>query len=118
MGPLPETDLARVRRYCQGRVPERVRDQVDIDYTTRGHSVTIVQRRPPGGTATTSAATGSAWTTQRIAQLRYDESSPGWTLYWSDRNERWHAYDMVQPNQPVQVLLDEIEADPTSIFWG
>lgn len=39
-------------------------------------------------------------------------------LYWRDRNLRWHQYDRIGPSPYVDPLLAEIEADPTSIFWG
>ena len=41
-----------------------------------------------------------------------------WTLYWADRNSRWHRYDDLDTDRPAQALIDEIEADPTCIFWG
>jgi hypothetical protein len=41
-----------------------------------------------------------------------------WSLYWRDRNERFHVYDGLAASENVQVLLDEIEQDPTAIFWG
>lgn len=42
----------------------------------------------------------------------------GVELYWRDRNLKFHLYDSVAPTPTIQVLLDEITADPTSIFWG
>lgn len=47
------------------------------------------------------------------AQLRYDPASHDWTLYWADRNSRWHRYDDIDPD-----LLNEINDDPTCVFWG
>jgi hypothetical protein len=35
----PETDLAKIRKYCQTRVPARLRDQVWIEASVRGGSV-------------------------------------------------------------------------------
>ncbi len=52
-----------------------------------------------------------------MAQLRYSATTHHWSLYWPDRNGRWHRYD--DPHRgPVDQLLNEIEADPTCIFWG
>ncbi len=42
----PETDLAKIRKYCQAQVPARLRDQVRIEATVRGSSVTIFDCRP------------------------------------------------------------------------
>lgn len=46
------------------------------------------------------------------------EVTPEWTLYWPDRNSRFHRYDLAQPTTDVVALLDEVDRDPTSIFWG
>lgn len=53
-----------------------------------------------------------------VARLRYTKSRRVWTLYWPDRNSRFHQYDHVQPTPDIVVLLDEVDRDPTSIFWG
>jgi hypothetical protein len=41
-----------------------------------------------------------------------------WTLYWRDRNLRFHLYDLLAPSNRVDGLLNEIDRDPTCIFWG
>jgi hypothetical protein len=47
--PAPQdTDLAKIRKYCQAQVPSRLRDQVRIEATVCGNSVTIFDCRPPG----------------------------------------------------------------------
>ncbi len=51
-----------------------------------------------------------------MAQLRYKPATTAWTLYWADRNSRWHLCDDLGPDQPVQALIDEINNDPTGIF--
>lgn len=40
MPALPETDLAKIQKYCRAQVPVRLRDQVRIEATVRGGSVT------------------------------------------------------------------------------
>jgi hypothetical protein len=40
------------------------------------------------------------------------------SLFWRDRNQQWHRYTRLGSSARVNVLLDEIEADPTAIFWG
>lgn len=109
---MPESDSARVRQWARGRVPEEMLDQVRVEAEVHGPTITIVERRPPSG-----SGLGPEWTRQRIAQLRYDPESSLWTLCHSDRNQRWHVYDL--PLSPdVQALIDEIDRDPTGIFWG
>jgi hypothetical protein len=41
-----------------------------------------------------------------------------WTLYWRDRNLRFHRYDQLPPAPGTGDLLTEIDRDPTAIFWG
>ncbi len=110
---LPETDLARIRRYCDAQTPDDMRDQIRIEFRTRGHTVTIVECRPPW-----SGAEDAGWTELEAARMKYDESTRGWTLYWFDSNSKAHLYDRVKSNVPLMKLLDEIESDPTNIFWG
>lgn len=58
------------------------------------------------------------WTRFPIARLRYTKSTGLWTLYWRDRNLRFHVYDRVAPTASITEPLNEIERDPTAIFWG
>jgi Protein of unknown function (DUF3024) len=110
---LPDLDLARIRRYCEARVPARLRDQIRIELEERGLSVTIVECRAPW-----TPAIGPDWTRFPIVRLRYVPAHGVWMLYWRDSNLRWHRYDRVGPSPNVDPLLAEIEADPTMIFWG
>ena len=61
---------------------------------------------------------GPEWSSQRVAQLRYDAKAAVWTLYCSDRNGRWWRYEPLPPKRDVAALLAEIHRDPTGIFWG
>ncbi|MBT8226113.1 MAG: DUF3024 domain-containing protein [Dactylosporangium sp.] len=53
-----------------------------------------------------------------IARLTYTKTRRTWQLYYRDRNLRFHRYDQVPPTATIADLLDEIERDPTGIFWG
>lgn len=110
---LPDLDVARVGRWCDERVPDHVRDQVRVECDVGPGHVTIVERRPPRD----EKASGE-WTRFPIARLRYTKADNSWTLYWRDRNLRFHIYDRCPPSRRVDDLLDEIERDPTAIFWG
>ena len=52
-----------------------------------------------------------------IVRLRYTQATKMWTLYWRDRNLRFHIYDLLAPSRRVEDLLTEIDRDPTCIFW-
>jgi hypothetical protein len=111
MGMIPQIDLRRINNYCEERTPVEHADTIRIESTVRGKTVTIVERRPPWN------GVGEQWTSQGVARMRYDPDSSAWARYWSDSNGRFHLYDMIEPG-PVSSLLDEIERDPTCIFWG
>jgi hypothetical protein len=40
---IPELQLRQIVRYCEQRVPEYARDQVQVSATVRGQRVTIVK---------------------------------------------------------------------------
>jgi hypothetical protein len=109
----PPIDVAAIQAYCEQRVPPRALDQVRVEAIVEGNAVTIAERRPPW-----RADAGADWTTQPIARLRYVHKHQHWSLFWRDRDERWRRYDGVAPAADVTALLDEVERDPTALFWG
>jgi len=110
---LPELDVARAQRWCAGRVPEHARHQVRVECQVAPRHLTIVERRAPW-----RADLGPEWTSFPVARLRYTAASKSWTLYWRDRNLQFHIYDLLEPSNRVDDLLNEIDRDPTCIFWG
>ena len=110
---LPETDVARVHRWCRDRVPEHVRDEVRVEVDVAERHLTIVECRAPW-----RADMGAEWTRFPIARLRYTKATGVWSLYWRDRNLGFHAYDLVSPTASIEELLSEVDRDPTAIFWG
>lgn len=110
---LPELDVVRVRRWCAARVPEHARHQVRIECQVAPRHLTIVERREPW-----REDLGPEWTTFPIARLRYTVADKTWTLYWRDRNLHFHCYDRRAPTNRVDDLLDELDQDPSCIFWG
>lgn len=103
-----------VEIFCESRIPEEHRDEIRLECSRRGNSITIVERRPPWN----PELIGHEWSTMKVAQLRHDPASKQWSLYCCDRNERWWPYDNTDPTVSVDPLLAEIDADPTGIFWG
>jgi hypothetical protein len=93
--------VAKVRRFCDQRVPAEARDEVRLGVTTRAATITIVERRPlwQGGPG--------EWTRTPIAQPRYDTAARTWTLYWADRNRRWHHYDDLDSTPQLDVWVPE-----------
>jgi hypothetical protein len=110
---VPELDVARVRRWCDARVPEHALHQVRVECDTAPRHLTIVERRAPW-----RADLGPDSTTLPVARLRYTATDRMWTLYSRDRNLRFHRYGLLAASPRVDDLLAEIERDATAIFWG
>ena len=110
---LPELDVARVRRLCGKRVPAHARGKVRIECEVAPRHLTIVERHPPW-----HDDVGPEWTALPVARLRYTKADRTWTLYWRDRNTRFRLYDRIAPSSRVDDLLQEIDQDPTALFWG
>jgi hypothetical protein len=51
-------------------------------------------------------------------KIALHEARNRWSLYWRDRNLKFHEYELADPTPHIQDLLDDIDRDPTSIFWG
>jgi hypothetical protein len=110
---IPDTAVAAVRRFCEDRIPAQHQDKIRVEYGLRGKTVTIYECRPPW-----RPDLGTDWTRQPVAQLRYDPEDHHWRLYCADRSSRWHYYDLTDPSPDINELIEEINDDPTGIFWG
>ncbi|MHB1808470.1 MAG: DUF3024 domain-containing protein [Solirubrobacteraceae bacterium] len=110
---LPGLDVAALRHYCEQRVPPHAIDQLRTELDVSRGAVTIMECRAPW-----REGSGPRWSRRGVARLRYTVKTGLWALYWKDRNDRWHRYDLVEPTADIRVLLDEIDRDLTCIFWG
>ena len=108
-----EAAAAHVEIFCANQIPQHAKDEVRLEHSVRGGSITIVERRAPW-----KPEYGPEWSSLKVAQLRYDEGCRTWSLYSRDRNERWHPYPFAPPAPDVGPLLAEIAEDPSGIFWG
>lgn len=43
---LPELDVARIKRWCDAKIPEHLWDQLKIEVDVASHHATIVEVRP------------------------------------------------------------------------
>jgi Protein of unknown function (DUF3024) len=84
--------MSLVRHYCEQRVPPQALHQVRSELVLMKGAATIVERRAPW-----REGFGPEWTSRGVARLRYTIKRGVWTLYWSDRNERWYLYDLIDP---------------------
>ncbi len=103
---LPALDVARVQRWCAARVPEQARHQVRVECDEAPQHLTIIERRAPW-----PEDSAAEWTRHPIARLHYTSTTTSWSLYWCDRNLRFHPYDRAAPSPTVEELLSEIDRD-------
>ncbi len=110
---VPEEIRSLLSRWCAAQVPDERRDAMQVGYTIQGDEVTIVRRHPPE-----FPELGAAWTSVRVAQLRYGDPKPGmWSLYVAGDDD-WRRYDAVPPAATPEALLGEVERDRARVFWG
>ena len=109
---IPERDLEHLRRWAATRVPFKVHEELRIEVEVSDRALTVVERRPPW-----KPDFGPDWTSNPVARLRYTKKRNEWSLYWVDRNGAFHEYDF-PPSPNIQDLIEEIDRDPTFIFWG
>ena len=96
---------------CERRAPADLKDMVRVSHEVRGSRFTLFEERPPWRGE-------GPWTKLAVAQFRYDHTSATWELYCRDRNERWHSYTEANATRSIRELIDEVDEDPTGIFWG
>ena len=101
----------KLKAFCENRIPIEVRDKVKLNYEIKGNKITIIEERPRW-------IGDGPWTKCPIAQIRYDETSKYLTIFWNDRNSKWHLYTEYKPHKLLDNILNEIDNDPTGIFWG
>ena len=105
---LIETKLTE---YCDHKIPIDVRDQVRLTHKIIGYKVNLIETRPYHHDP-------SIWTETPIAQFRLDRDTQKWSLFSSDRNGRWHLYDLIKPSLDFNDVLKALDDDKRGIFWG
>ena len=113
--PLPEFTKklieVRLSKYCTNRISEDGRDNLRLIFNINENIVTLILTRP-------YFKDRSKWAERSVAQIRFDNENKKWMLYFIDRNEGWHPYDLIEPSSDFEDLLKELDCDPTGIFWG
>jgi len=108
---LPELDVARVQRWCAAQVPEHLRGEIRVECDLATRHLTICECRPPW-----RDDLGPEWTRFPIARLHYTKTTGLWTLYWRDRNLKFHRYQPLSEQDEGDA--DESQRPPLALFSG
>lgn len=103
--------VKQIEYYCNTKLPEHVKNEIAMKYEIRGKTFTLIESRPKWDD-------DSVWIDMPIAKMKYDDKIMKWQLYCVLGNGKWIVYDGLESQQDMQKCIDEIEADPTCIFWG
>jgi hypothetical protein len=107
----PRNDVDRVEQFCLARIPTALHDQVRLDVIVLDGGIEIHEARP------VLLGAPVDWTTMPIARFAYEDDGT-YTLYSGNSNGAWDFYLDLEHNQILEVLIDEVDQDPTSVFWG
>ncbi|MDY7101512.1 MAG: DUF3024 domain-containing protein [Actinomycetota bacterium] len=110
---VPDLDLARIRKWINRRNDDAPDGVVNYELDVSDRAVTVLECRPPW-----EPNGETAWIRHPVARFRYTKNRHEWSLYWSDRNLKFHRYDLAAPTPHVETLIAEVEQDRTALFWG
>ena len=97
--------------FCDARVPPTVRDKLRVGFRIKGNEVVLLEERP-------EFHPPHKWREMEVAKLKYIGTQGVWRLYCQHRDRRWHAYEALPEASSFAKLLNEVDEDPTGIFWG
>jgi len=93
------------------RLPDHIKDELELIYRIRGHDVTIFEKRPDWQDP-------RAYEEFLVAKLKYVRTKNEWRLYWQRRDLKWHCYDLLPSSRDLKELVDEVDKDPYCCFFG
>ncbi len=100
-----------VGEMCQRRSPVHLNDQIRTVYKVINHSVEVYEQRPRWNKP-------EEWTSTRVAKFLYTRTTKKWKLYWMRKDLKWHLYKPVPESTRIEKLVEEVDEDPYSTFFG
>ena len=114
--PIPELTKRSAEQqlgeFCDRRVPQFARDQMYLEYRSRGNDLSLIERRVPWD------GSDREWTSRRIALFRWDPTTATWILKWANRHGKWLKYPDFGPVGDIAIAIKEVDDDPFCCFWG
>lgn len=101
-----------VRAFVEKRrPPEDIRDEVDIGFRIKGHSVEIFEIRP-------TFLNPEVKSEIPVAKTTYVRTQGVWKVYWQRRDLKWHAYEPAPEVRTLKKFLELVDEDAMCCFWG
>ena len=97
--------------YVEQKIPSHIRNKLYLSYRFSNQSVILIENRP-------NIFKRGEWTESAVAKFRFTIKTNTWSLYWADRNSKWHKYSYTEPTEDFDLLLQAVDEDRTGIFWG
>ncbi|MBI3504317.1 MAG: DUF3024 domain-containing protein [Proteobacteria bacterium] len=109
---LQRTSIERLlARYCAPVAKPEVAAVLRYGFQIGPSDVVIYEERP-------AFRNPSEWHRHDIAKMRWVATTREWRLFCQLSDLKWHGYEPRPSAASFDELLDEVEADPTGIFWG
>ena len=111
---IPDLDLARVQRWIDARNGEirfDARDKIRYEVDVADRTITVLECRPPW-----REGFGTDWTRLPICRFRYTKVRKEWSLYWRDRNLKFHEYDLAEPTPHIDELIEEVKRNQPKVY--
>lgn len=101
-----------VRAFIERRrPPPHLRDQLDLAFRLKGHSVEIFEVRPLWFDPERKIE-------QAVAKAKYVKSQKLWKVYWQRADLKWHRYDPDPEVPSLQEFLELVDRDEYGCFFG
>ena len=107
---IPSEAIEALRAILDARLGPEVADQARLDFSVEANEMTVTERRAP-------YFGGGEWSAMPLARLRLEQDA-SWTLLTTDDEGRWEDCLWLDGHQLLEVLLEELDEDPTGFFWG
>ena len=101
-----------VRTFVEKRrPPEHIREQVDIGFRIKSHSVEIFEIRPV-------FLDPEVKMESPVAKATYVRTQGVWKVYCQRRDLKWHAYPSDPEVRSLKKFLELVDDDTMCCFWG